>query len=194
MSHTIYHTEAFVMSTRNTGEADKTFNLFTKDFGVIRAKAMGIRKMESRLRYFVQDFKYIDASLVKGKTFWRLVSARPIHDLNSRKSLQTSSRIRSLQLLAKLAPEEEPHTELFDELVTAFQFTSATHPAITDMESIEALIVLKILSALGYWGDADVLDGLAKSPFNVDTLARLTSVKKSIIKELNKSLAATQLI
>lgn len=194
MSHTIYHTEAFVMSTRNTGEADKTFNLFTKDFGVIRAKAMGIRKMESRLRYFVQDFKYIDASLVKGKTFWRLVSARPIHELNSKKSLTTSSRIRGLQLIGKLAPEEESHAELFDELVSAFEFTSSTHPVVSEMEAIEALLVLKILSALGYWGEADALNGLARSPFTAETLARLASTKKSIIKELNKSLAATQLM
>lgn len=194
MSHTIYNTEAFVISSRNSGEADRTFKLFTKDFGVISAKATGIRKVESRLRFFVQDFKYIDASLVRGKNYWRLVSARPIHDLNSRKSLTTSSRIRSLQLVGKLAPEAEPISELFDELVAAYTFTSTTHPRSEDMESIEALIALKILHSLGYWGDKQDENNLVKSPFNETAVESIKAVKKTIIKELNNSLRATQLL
>lgn len=194
MSHTIYNTEAFVISSRNSGEADRTFKLFTKDFGVISAKATGIRKVESRLRFFVQDFKYIDASLVRGKNYWRLVSARPIHDLNSRKSLTTSSRIRSLQLVGKLAPEGESLPELFDELVAAYTFTSTTHPRSEDMESIEALIALKILHSLGYWGDKQDESNLVKSPFNETAVESIKAVKKTIIKELNNSLRATQLL
>ena len=194
MSHTIYNTEAFVISSRNSGEADRNFKLFTKDFGVISAKATGIRKVESRLRYFVQDFKYIDASIVKGKNYWRLVSARPIHDLNSRKSLTTSSRIRSLQLIGKLAPEGEPLTELFDELVAAYTYTSTTHPRMEDMESIEALIALKILHSLGYWGDKQSENDLVKSPFNETAIERIKVTKKTIIRELNNSLRATQLL
>ncbi len=194
MSHTIYNTEAFVMSSRSSGEADRTFMLFTKDFGVIMAKATGIRKIESRLRFFVQDFKYIDASLVKGKNYWRLISARPIHALNSRKSLNTPSRIRSLQLVQKLAPTEEPLAELFDELVLAYTFTSRVHPVIDDMQSIEALLALKILHSLGYWGDRASDSEFIKSPFTETVVAKLKTVKKSIIKEVNKSLSATGLI
>lgn len=194
MSHTIYNTEAFVMSTRNTGEADKTFNLFTKDFGVIHAKATGIRKLESRLRFFVQDFKYIDVSLVKGKTYWRLVSARPIHELNSVKSLATPSRIRSLGLIEKLAPAEEPHTNLFEELISAYAFTSRTHPEKEVVESVEALLALKILHSLGYWGENGSDKELVRSPFDEKNMEKVISAKKVIIKELNKSLAATQLI
>lgn len=193
MSHTIYNTEAFILSSYNTGEADKTYRLFTKDLGVITAKATGIRKIASRLRFFVQDFKYIDASLVKGKHYWRLVSARPIHDLNSRKSLTTPSRIRSLQLVAKLAPTEEPLTNLFEELVAAYTFTSSTHPSTEDMESIEALLALKILHALGYWGDVETEMEFIKSPFDESAIEKIKQTKKSIIRELNKSLQATQL-
>lgn len=193
MSHTIYNTEAFVVSSRNSGEADRAFTLFTKDFGVVTAKATGIRKVESRLRFFVQDFKYIDASLVKGKNYWRLVSARPIHELNSRKSLTTPSRIRSLQLIQKLAPVEEQLTELFDELVLAYTFTSEFHPNNDEVESVEALLALKILHALGYWGDRNGGE-LAKSPFTEASLQKIKETKKTIIKELNNSLRATQLL
>ena len=194
MSHTIYNTEAFVISSRGAGEPDKMFHIFTKDFGTIRAKATGIRKIESRLRYFVQDFKYIEASLVKGKNYWRLVSARPIHELNSIKSLTTTSRIRGLQLIGKLAPEEEPHEHLFTELVAAYTYTRGAHPSSDAIESIEALLALKILHALGYWGDEQADNMLVASPFDFDSIEKIKATRKSIIKELNKSLAATQLM
>lgn len=194
MSHTIYNTEAFVISSRGAGEADKTFHLFTREFGTLRAKATGIRKIESRLRYFVQDFKYIEASLVKGKNYWRLVSAKPIHDLNSIKSLATPSRARGLQLIGKLAPEEEPHAQLFNELVSAYAFTSRIKANGEDVESVEALVALKILHALGYWGDNQAENILITSPFDENSIQKVKSVRKSIVRELNKSLSATQLV
>lgn len=180
------------MSARNTGEADRTFHLFTKDFGAVRAKATGIRKNESRLRYVVQDFKYVDISLVKGKVAWRLVSARPIHDLNSRKSLATPSRVRSLQLLSRLAPEGEPHEALFDDFVAAYGFTSQEKLQGTIIESVEALLALKILHALGYWGQQEGHDFIT-SPFDAASMEKIAATKKEIIREVNKSLAATML-
>lgn len=193
MSHTIYHTEAFVMKTRSSGEADKTFDLFTKDFGRISAKATGIRKIGSRLRYFVQDLRYVDVSLVKGKTYWRLVSARPIHELNSKKSLSTPSRVRSLQLLSRLAPEGEPHPALFDDLVAAYEFTSQEKLSGAIIQSVEALLALKILHSLGYWGEQAGHDFVA-SPFNGEVMEKVAATKKNIIREVNKSLAATMLL
>jgi DNA repair protein RecO len=194
MSHTIYTTEAFVISSRNSGESDKLFKIFTRDFGVISAKATGIRKIESRLRFFVQDFKYIEASLVKGKTYWRLTSAQPIHELNSVKSLGTPSRIRSLQLLGKLAPEEESYETLFDDLVRAYEFTSKNQSSGAIVESLEALLALKILYALGYWGDEQSDKMLALEPVSFELIEQVSLAKKSIIQEVNKSLIATSLI
>lgn len=194
MSHTIYHSEAFIMSSKNSGEADKVYKIFTKDLGIITAKATGIRKIESRLSYFVQDFKYIEGSFVRGRNFWRLVSAKPIHELNSKESLATPSRIRSLQLIQKLSPEEEPLVNLFNELVSAYSFTSENHPIGENMQSVEALIAVKILYALGYWGDEQSDDDFVKSPFNIDSIDKIKKVKKTIIKELNNSLRVTGLI
>lgn len=193
MSHTIYNTEAFVLSSRNSGEADKIFELFTKDFGVVAAKATGIRKIESKSRFAVQEFRYVDISLVKGKTYWRLISARPIHELNSIKSLSTPSRMRSLQLVQKLAPREEDLSLLFKELVSAYSFSSKTHPNKEEVSGLEALLALKILHALGYWGDEQGDKDLILSPFDNQTIEKINKTRKNIIKELNKSLKATHL-
>lgn len=194
MSHTIYNTEAFVLSSKNSGEADRLFELFTKDFGVVSAKATGIRKIEAKARFVVQDFRYVDISLVKGKNYWRLISARPIHELNSIKSLATSSRIRSLQLIQKLAPKEEQLENLFKELVNAYSFSSKIHPDKEEMSGLEALLALKILHSLGYWGDEQGDKYFVTSPFDNETIEKINKTRKYIIKELNKSLKATHLI
>ncbi len=194
MSHTIYNTEAFVLSSRSSGEADKTFVLFTKDFGIVSAKATSIRKAESKVRFSVQDFRYADVSLVKGKIIWRLISARPIHDLNSVKSLSAPARIRSLQLVAKLGPREEPLTNLFEELVGAYTFSSRIHPKKSDMESLEALLAMKILHTLGYWGEDQGDRELVRSVFNEESIGKISTVRRSIVAELNKSLRATHLM
>lgn len=194
MSHTIYNTEAFIVSSRNSGESDKTFKIFTKDFGVIWAKASGIRKIESRLRFFVQDFKYAEVSLVKGRNYWRLTSAQPIHELNSVKSLTTPSRTRSLKLIEKLAPLEEPLENLFSDLVLAYEFTSKNRASGEVVESLEALLALKILYALGYWGENQSNKNLVEKPVSIELIEEVTISRKEIIKEVNKSLIATSLI
>ena len=50
-----YHTEALVLGSREQGEADKVFALYTKDFGLVRARASAVRREYSRMRYGLQE-------------------------------------------------------------------------------------------------------------------------------------------
>ena len=75
MLHHIYHTEGFVLSGQSVGEANKYFRIFTKDFGMVGAMAQGIRLLQSKLRYSLQDYSYSKISLVRGKQVWRIVGA-----------------------------------------------------------------------------------------------------------------------
>src|SRR5574343_294251 len=76
--HHIYHTTAFVLGHADIKEADRFFILFTRELGVVRATAQGIRKLSSRLRYGLQDFSYARVDLVRGKDIWRITSAKKI--------------------------------------------------------------------------------------------------------------------
>ena len=60
MSHEIHKTEGFVLGSRPIREADKYFFIYTKDFGLIGAMAKGIRKLDSKLRFHLQDFYHLD--------------------------------------------------------------------------------------------------------------------------------------
>ena len=65
--HHIYHTEAFVLGSRNVGEANKMLSLYTRELGLVYAHAQGIRLGKSKLRFGLQDFSHATVDLVQGK-------------------------------------------------------------------------------------------------------------------------------
>jgi hypothetical protein len=80
----MYHkhtTRAFVLSVSPSGEKNHFITLFTREFGMIRAKAQSVRVSDSKLRYALQEYSYIEVSLVKGKDIWRITNALPIYNI-----------------------------------------------------------------------------------------------------------------
>jgi len=80
VSYEIYTTEAIVCGRILRGEHDLTLRLYTKDAGMIFARAGGARAGESKLRYGLQDFSYSTVSLVHGRHEWRVTGASPIEN------------------------------------------------------------------------------------------------------------------
>src|SRR5665213_790119 len=70
-----YNTDALVLGSRELAEADKVFALYTKDFGLVRARASSIRSEHSKMRYALQKFSRANVSLVRGKRGWRAAGA-----------------------------------------------------------------------------------------------------------------------
>lgn len=190
MSHEIYTTKGFIISSENKGESDKTFFVFTEEMGLVRANASGVRKIESKLRYALQEFDFSEISFVLGKQGWKIVNASPLIFF-SEKIEDSQTKVQVLRLLKKLCPQDEPHVNLFTELVKAFIFMDENK--IKSDKSLDALLALKILSYFGYWGDGEEYS-FAQSPFSQAVLDEITKVRQDIVKEVNKSLRATQLM
>src|SRR3989344_5676480 len=76
MSHHIYETDAFVFSALPHGEASRYMVLYTREFGLVRAAAQGLRELKSKLRYSLQPFSLSVVNLVHGRSGWRIVNAR----------------------------------------------------------------------------------------------------------------------
>ncbi|MCE9517782.1 recombination protein O N-terminal domain-containing protein, partial [Candidatus Nomurabacteria bacterium] len=72
--HHIYHTKSFVIGSYNRGEANKILVLYTREMGLVRAVAQGIRLNKSKLRFGLQDFSYASVDLVRGRDIWRVTS------------------------------------------------------------------------------------------------------------------------
>ncbi|MBI1974584.1 MAG: recombination protein O N-terminal domain-containing protein [Candidatus Zambryskibacteria bacterium] len=138
MSYQIYTTKGIVLSERPVREADRVYNILTRDFGLMRVSALGTRKESSKLRGHIEPFSLAYISLVRGKEHWRATSAEYIRNIPA-----TPSVARPLSLLEKLIQGEVSHPELFDAIEEY-------------LESDETTLVSRILFHLGYLKEEDL--------------------------------------
>ena len=74
-----YVTESFVLASYEAGEHDITYKLFTKEFGLIFARATSVRKLPSKLRAHLKVGYMTRVTLVKGKELWRITGGEEYH-------------------------------------------------------------------------------------------------------------------
>ena len=190
--HAIYNTEGFILKSINFGEANKYFFIFTKDFGLIKASAQGIRHLKSKLRYNLEDFSLGIISVVRGREIWRITSAEKIQSLPETDKLALLSRIFSL--LLRLLHGEERNDFLFTSLKEGIIFLAISNMSERDLASFECIMALRILSALGYIGKLGDFDQFTTSPyFTPELLIKMSVLKTQAILEINKSLKETHL-
>jgi recombinational DNA repair protein (RecF pathway) len=137
MSYQTYHTEALVCGSYHNNTADKSFLLFTKRAGMLYASARSVREEKSKQRYALQDFSLITVTLIKGKTGWRIGSVETEGNVfgNALSRQSRGSVVRVLKLVRRFVAGEEPHPELYDELVYALQYLAsdtATHRVLAE--------------------------------------------------------------
>lgn len=75
----MYLTHAIVLSRQDTGEHDMLFNLYTKEYGKVRALAQGIKKEQAKLRGHLETLSLVEVGFVVGKTGERLIYSSLIH-------------------------------------------------------------------------------------------------------------------
>ena len=192
MSHHIYTTQGLIISRRPYGEAGKFLLMFTRDQGMIGVVVQGVRLMNSKLRYHIDDYSYSLFSLVRGKDMWRMTGAVPFleHKIDN-SNLRLYARI--LNLLKRLLHGEEKNERLFSILHEFYDFLSKQRTE-KDRESIESLVVLRILYCLGYISNNDLFnDIISINSINEVILDRVRDIKTSIIKEINNALKESQL-
>jgi DNA repair protein RecO (recombination protein O) len=191
--HHIYHTEAFVLGSRNVGEANKMLSLYTRELGLVYAHAQGIRLGKSKLRFGLQDFSHATVDLVQGKDIWRVTSGVAIQSYGLRLNPQSLKIIASVaKLLERLCVGEEPIPEIFDDLIATV--THLTHDHIQEnYETIELVLVLRILHNLGYIGRTDTFADYLEAPIDPGSEIYKKLEKKTILFEINRALKESNL-
>ena len=165
MSYHIYTTRGIVLSERPLREADRIYSVLTRDLGLIRATALGVRKEQSKPRGNIEPFSLSSVSLVRGKEHWRATSAEFVRNIPSSPIIA-----RPLVLIEKLIQGEAPHPELFDAIEQTI-FSLEYHD-----EMFEIRLVSKILFHLGYLKETD-----------------LALEKKALIKAINEGIQVSHL-
>ena len=121
-----------MLAARPLREADRVYAILTRDLGLVRASATGVRKESSKLRGALEPFVLANISLVRGKEYWRITSAEVLRPIPAEAGIG-----RPLALLEKLVQGEAAHPELFDVVEK-------------HLESDEVILVAHILYHLGY--------------------------------------------
>ncbi len=221
--HAIHTTPGFIVGTRPYGDAGRILAIFTRDFGLIYATAQGIRLEKSKLRYFTQEYSFGTYSLVRGKEFWRVTSANgesqdlrfKIYDLRS-EHRELIARIALL--LRRLLQGEEPHPELFDIVFVCWNFLGKSvadlpggsiemlgesndgpismHEKLNEneMQTLESLVVARMMFALGYIGEvAGLTDELKSVEISSELLRNLAGQKTVLNQHINKALKESML-
>ncbi|OGD69603.1 DNA repair protein RecO [Candidatus Campbellbacteria bacterium RIFCSPLOWO2_02_FULL_35_11] len=200
MSHHIYNTKGIVLSSFPIGESDKLFKIFTRELGLIDATAQGVRKIESKNRYGLQDFSVSDISLVRGREIWRITnvsSGENIFSLlkNNRQKLDSFSKI--ILLVQRLVHGEEKNEELFDLLFEALNFLKNTDIGNQDYKNFDLIVSIKILNNLGYFDkniQKDKLEIFLKKPIERSFLKEMEEISFVAEQEISKSLEETHLL
>ncbi len=195
MSYHHYHTKAIVLKNSDVSEASRMYKLYTRELGLVHARAQGVRALRSKLRYNLEELAVVDVSLVRGKEFWRVTGA--MFDKNAPASSKTPNRFlraRAAALLAQLVQGEEKNEELFDSVYTAFSFLEQSESENVSIADMEIALVLKILSSLGYLGRPNEFEPIISTPaWSQEMLKGVESVRKRAIYAINYAFSHTQL-
>lgn len=215
--HHIHHTEAIVLGGYARGEADRQIVLYTRELGLVRADARGMRKVASKLRFALQPYMIAQVDLITTKAAYRAGSTDLIASLDSPDMATLTVLHRVATLVRRLVPEQEKNEALYEAIIEVINFlsiknkeknnektaikqdvdtSSSVGVAIVDTTSLELLAVFRILFHLGYVTDATERIGeksILEAPITDELLAQVALRRDSLTKEVNKSLKETML-
>jgi DNA repair protein RecO len=188
--HPIIHTEAFVLKSIESGEANKRVWLFTKEHGLIVATVQGVRKSGAKLRSHILDYTYINADLVKGRDVWRLVSAQVIKNpfVGLYDKMRARSFVRALSLVERFCIEEGAEPEIFEHLLETMQTLDT---ASDNNKLFDAVVLWKILVMLGYLELAPEFKDLFEK--DILEIAPKEDTVKRLVKDVTDAINRTHL-
>lgn len=183
-----YPTEAIVLSRSPLAEESALLTLLTRDVGLVRARAQGVRKPGAKLASALATFAEADVVLVAGKEGWR-VSGALLRE-NWFRTLPRAARVRAARiatLLLRLVHGETPDPALYDTfkafLSSLVEFPETLH------DSAECLAALRVLSELGLDAGEIPEEGL----FTPESLSRVAADRSSLIVRINRGINASGL-
>ena len=204
-----YNTEALVLGSYEVGESDKTIVLYTRDFGLVRARASAVRSEYSRMRYAAQHFSRSHVSLVRGKRGWRLAGATALSLPRTGAGLSSFARIA--ELTQRLVGTDEKNEYLYDALTEAHtalmsaqggSLPKADGPRaqalggpVSDVSGvIEIVCVARLLYSLGYISNEALQSALfTHTAYTGESLMEAETMRDKLLSSINRAIAETHL-
>ena len=191
--HHIYTTPAIILH-REPLDTSASYNILTRDFGLIRARAQGVRGVSSRLKGTLQEFSYSTIAFVHGKAGWKITTAIPERnffiDTKNNQNRKIMAHIK--EVLIRLIVGEEKSFDIFSVIEKGFTVLVDEH---SDSSLVEILILVRLLYILGYLAiDENTRTILTEyRDFSPPLVSLVFAQKSSLIKAINRGLKESQL-
>ena len=149
----IHHrTKGYILKKEDISEADQIFLIYTKDFGKIKVLAKASRRLNSKLRGFIQVFYLSEIEFIQGKVLKTLIDAVLIQRFDGiRKDLL---KLRLAYGFSKtfnaLVKNQEADEKLWQLLNGFFQNLEAEKLTPVKAQLIYYFFFWNLLSILGY--------------------------------------------
>lgn len=190
--HHIYHTNSIVLDVKQSGEADATILLFTKEFGLVSAVAKGVRHAKSKLRYSLQLGSVSKVDLVKGKQVWRIISATPIDRIYILNKDSREIVAKAFRFVKRMVDREKEEKEIYADLESLIFSTKNSHQ-IERLREIELIFYLRALFRLGYIAENLEFKDVLKSEYLDDNSVSLSMSRKKIIELIKNAIYESHL-
>jgi DNA repair protein RecO len=192
--HQKFLTNGIVLAKRSAGESNTAVLLLTEDLGLVRAVARSARREDSRLRYGLEPLMQGRYTLLRGRYEWRLVGAGDIsRDIISASPVRILRAGRIAKLLLRLMPGEEASPELYRSVAEGLRALARMEEQ-EDADAVECVVVLRVLSRLGYLPRLPAIEPFVEADFfSLELAASAKRSRALLIKLINDSLSASGL-
>jgi len=189
----IYTTEGIVVRVWPQKEASATISLLTKDFGLVKVHAQGVRELRSKLRYGTQELSWGKFAMVRGRDIWRLTNVLPDGNTAAWSFVSRSIFARLLKLSERLIHGEEVDERFFEIILDTKKLLAKEGVGSQLLENLEILTIVKILHCLGYISFPEDLEYVYDLQIEESTLSFSDEIKSRLLSMANQGLEASQL-
>lgn len=197
MSHHIYNTKAFIISTLPNGESDVIVTMFTEDFGLISAIAKGLRDMKSKLRYSLQELSYGTVALVRGREFWRITNAATeISLFNKALTPMSRNNLASILLFVKrFSPGEDKNLDISESLkhASSFLFRQQKELSVNDINTVEQITKMRIMFSLGYIKNLSTNKNILTDAYTIENIKNWQKEEDLVKNMLDQAVQSSHL-
>lgn len=194
MPHYLYQTEGFVIGSRSIGEGSRLLDLLTHRLGRVSILAQGTRELRSKLRYHLSELSFFQATLVKGREFWRLTGAESTIDFNLVSLMADPlrrvliARIAFLLRRFLVTDGKSNDPQLYLEIRSAIYFLAQNNLSPLELERYEIASVWRLLAMLGYGRRTPPLEAiLAPQVWNHRLLESTAACQTELIASINEA-------
>ena len=154
-----YRYAGIILDKKNVGETDRLYTIYTLEAGKIRALAKSVRKSQSKMAGFLENFALVNLTISKGQGTGRISSVITENNFsNLRNNLESlRSAFKIYNLFNKLIPWENPDRDIFKMLVEYLESLDwLSLKNINEKENVITLgLFFKTLEYLGYKIEAE---------------------------------------